>query len=71
MYPFTIRGPPPLIPSYSARDSLFSAVHPLLKLIGTYSGCYVTLLVASRDHAGNDPYFSAYVELPIFLGATG
>ena len=51
----------PLIALYSARDSLFSAVHPLLKFIGNYSGCYVTLLVASPDNEGGDPYFSAYV----------
>ena len=51
----------PLTPFDSARDSLFSAVHPLLKLIGGYSGCYVTLLVASVDHKEDKPYFSAYV----------
>ena len=51
----------PLILFYSARDSLFSAVHPLLKFIGGYSGSYVTLLVAAPDPAGGKPYFSAYV----------
>lgn len=56
-------GYPPLILFYSARDSLFSAVHPLLKLIGGYSGCYVSLLVASPDHGDGDPYFSACVRL--------
>ena len=56
-----IHRPLPLISFYSARNSLFSAVHPLLKFIGTYSGCYVTLLVASPGHE-DEPYFSTYVE---------
>ena len=47
-----------------ARDSLFSAVHPLLKFIGRYSGCYVTLLAsgASTEEDGK-AYFSTYVAL--------
>ena len=49
------------MPFHSACDSLFSAVHPLLKLIGSYSGCYTTLLVAALDPTGGKPYFSAYV----------
>lgn len=31
-----------------ARDTLFDAVHPLLQAIGSYAGCYVSLI------AGND-----------------
>ena len=54
-----------LIPFCSARDSLFAAVHPLLKLIGEYSGCYVTLLTAAVDGTNDKPYFSAYVGLKL------
>ena len=45
-----------------ARDSLFSTVHTLLKVIGTYTGCYVTLLAAAVPSAtsGEKDYFSAY-----------
>lgn len=46
---------------HSARDTLFSAVHPLLKLIGSYTGCYVTLLAATVDHTEDNPYFSTCV----------
>ena len=55
--------PPPLMPFYSARDTLFSAVHPLLGLIGRYSGCYVTLLAAAPDETDAKPYFTTYVGL--------
>lgn len=48
----------PLILFSSARDSLFSAVSPLLKLIGGYTGCYVTLLAAAPDNTDGKPYFS-------------
>ena len=46
-----------------ARDSLFSAIHPLLKVIGVYTGCYVTLLAAAVPSSSNGEkdYFSAYV----------
>ena len=50
-----------LIPFCSARDTLFSAVYPLIKFIGNYAGCYVTLLAAAPEKAGNKPYFSASV----------
>ena len=51
-----------LIPSYSAHNVLFSAVHPLLHFIGSYTGCYVTLLAAAPPPDTEDkPYFAAYV----------
>ena len=48
----------PLILSYSACDTLFTAIHPLLQLIRRYSGCYVTLLAAAPDLTDGKPYFS-------------
>ena len=48
----------------SARDSLFSITHSLLKVIGSYTGCYVTLVAAAvPSKSGNQDYFSAYVSL--------
>lgn len=49
----------------SARDSLFSVTHSLLKAIGSYTGCYVTLIAAAiPSESTNGDYFSAYVLLP-------
>lgn len=46
----------------SARDSVFSAAHSLLKAIGAYTGCYVTLIAAAIPSvSGNNDYFSACV----------
>ena len=49
--------------NHRARDSVFSAIHSLLKVVGTYTGCYVTLLAAAVPPAasGEKDYFSAYV----------
>jgi len=45
-----------------ARDSLLSAAHPLLKAIGLYTGCYVTLIAAAIPSVSGDAeYFSACV----------
>lgn len=51
-------GPLPLMLFCSARDSLLSAVQPLLNLIGSYLGCYVTLIAAALNDANSEPYFS-------------
>ena len=59
----------PLMLFYSARDTLFSAVHPLLKFIGSYTGCYVTLLAATMDQAEANPYFSTCVGPLVILSA--
>lgn len=50
-----------------ARDSLFSAVHTLLRVVGTYTGCYVTLLAAAVPSVGSGEkdYFSAYVTVSL------
>ena len=48
----------PLMPFCSARDTLFSAIGPLLKLIGCYSRCYVSLITAAPDPVDREPYFS-------------
>ena len=48
-----------------ARDSLFSATHTLLKAIGLYTECYITLVAAAIPSvSGNGDYFSAYVTCP-------
>lgn len=48
----------------SARDSVYSATHSLLKAIGMYTRCYVTLVAAAiPSESGNSDYFSAYVFL--------
>jgi hypothetical protein len=31
------------------RDTLFDAVHPLLQAIGTYAGCYVSMIAGSAE----------------------
>ena len=51
----------------SARDLLLSAVQPLLNLIGSYSGCYVTLIAMALDDANGEPYFSTSVGSPVPL----
>ena len=45
---------------YSARDTLFDAVHPLLQVIGNYAGCYVSLIAgnAEKDDT-NKGFFTA------------
>jgi hypothetical protein len=45
----------------SARNSLFSAVHPLLKFIGRYTGCYVSLIATALYYTDEKLYFTAYV----------
>lgn len=46
--------------AYRAHDSLFDAVHPLLQAIGSYAGCYVSLIAgdAGTEVAG-DAFFTA------------
>lgn len=43
-----------------ARDTLFDAVYPLLEAIGSYAGCYVSLVAgnAEMDDAG-EGFFTA------------
>lgn len=50
-----------------ARDSVFSAIHSLLKVVGTYTGCYVTLVAAALPPtaSGGKDYFSAYVMISL------
>jgi hypothetical protein len=45
---------------FRARDTLFDAVHPLLQAIGTYAGCYVSLIAGSpaKDDS-SDGFFTA------------
>jgi hypothetical protein len=40
-----------------ARDSLFDAVFPLLEAIGTYAGCYITLLAGNPGKDESDEGF--------------
>lgn len=42
-----------------ARDTLFNAVHPLLEAIGSYAGCYVSLIVGSPETVDNKGFFTA------------
>lgn len=52
---------------FSARDTLFSAVHPLLELIGRYSGCYVSLIAAGiPENRGEKPYITRCVSHIVF-----
>lgn len=41
----------------SARDTLFDAAYPLLKAIGSYAGCYVTLIAGNADKDDADKEF--------------
>jgi len=34
---------------HRTRDTLFDAVHPLLQAIGSYAGCYVSLIAGSAE----------------------
>jgi hypothetical protein len=45
----------------SARDTLFDAVYPLLQAIGTYAGCYVTLVAGNtgKDNSPGDGFLTA------------
>lgn len=45
--------------SVRARDSLFDAVHPLLQAIGTYAGCYVSLIAGNPEKDDNEGFFTA------------
>ena len=40
-----------------ARDTLFDAVYPLLEAIGSYAGCYVTLIAGNEGKDDNDEGF--------------
>ena len=42
-----------------ARDTLFDAVHPLLQAIGSYAGCYVSLIAGSPEKDDNKGFFTA------------
>jgi len=42
-----------------ARDTLFDAVHPLLQAIGSYVGCYVSLIAGSPETDGDKGFFTA------------
>jgi hypothetical protein len=44
-----------------ARDALFDAVYPLLQAIGSYAGCYVTLVAGNSggDDATEKGFFTA------------
>lgn len=52
MYPPHVLTSTTYIWLLSARDTLFDAVYPLLEAIGSYAGCYVTLVAgnASKDN---------------------
>lgn len=34
---------------FRARDTLFDAVHPLFRAIGSYANCYVSLIIGNAD----------------------
>ena len=40
-----------------ARDTLFDAVYPLLEAIGSYAGCYVTLVAGNTEKDDSDNEF--------------
>lgn len=40
-----------------ARDSLFDAVYPLLQAIGSYAGCYVSLIAGNPGKDDDDKGF--------------
>ena len=40
-----------------ARDTLFDAVYPLLEAIGSYAGCYVTLIAGNAGKGNTDEDF--------------
>jgi len=40
-----------------ARDTLFDAVHPLLQAIGSYAGCYVSLIAGNAEKDDTDQGF--------------
>lgn len=42
-----------------ARDSLFDAVHPLLHAIGSYAGCYISLIAGSPEKGDDKGFFTA------------
>ena len=45
----------------STRDTLFDAVYPLLQAIGSYAGCYITLIAgnAAAEGAKDKGFFTA------------
>ena len=47
-----------------ARNALFDAVHPLLQAIGTYAGCYVSLIAGNPEKGNDEGFFTAYAYLP-------
>jgi len=46
-----------LRPISRARDSLFDAVYPLLQAIGSYAGCYVSLIAGNPGGGDDDKGF--------------
>ena len=44
---------------FRARESLFDAVYPLLQAIGSYAGCYVSLVAGSPKNTIDDGFFTA------------
>jgi hypothetical protein len=46
-----------IVDIFSARDTLFDAVHPLLQAIGSYAGCYVSLIAGSAEKDDVDKGF--------------
>ena len=63
-------GPLPLMLFCSTCDTLMSAVRPLLNLIGSYLGCYITLIAAAIDDANDTLYFSASVGSGVLITIT-
>lgn len=43
-----------------ARDTLFDTVYPLLQAIGSYAGCYITLIAGNAgDDSTENGFFTA------------
>ncbi|KAF9777748.1 hypothetical protein BJ322DRAFT_1025590 [Thelephora terrestris] len=42
-----------------AHDTLFDAVHPLLQAIGSYVGCYISLIAGSPEKDNDEGFFTA------------
>ena len=54
-----------------ARNSVFSTTHSLLRAIGAYTGCYITLIAAAiPSESGNSDYFSTYIPLRYTIAVT-